>query len=121
VKAGFIPRVYTVDTGRLFPETIALFDAVEKKYGLKIERYYPDPAELKTMIEENGEYLFFDSKEKQELCCRVRKSPTQRTCVADIGRVGDGIDGGAVHRSTPENAPGGNYRARGRREESARF
>lgn len=25
------------------------------------------------MVLEQGEYLFFDSKEKQEFCCRVRK------------------------------------------------
>jgi phosphoadenosine phosphosulfate reductase len=71
--AGAKPRVFTVDSLRLFPETYALFEAVEKKYGLKIERYYPDPAELKAMVEEYGEHLFFDSKERQELCCRVRK------------------------------------------------
>lgn len=73
VQAGFKPRVYTVDTGRLFPETLALFEAVEKKYGITVERHGPDPAEVLAMVERDGEYLFFDSKEKQELCCRVRK------------------------------------------------
>jgi phosphoadenosine phosphosulfate reductase len=104
----------------LFPETLALFDAVEKKYGLKIERYYPDPVELKTMIEENGEYLFFDSKEKQELCCRVRKVlPNERVLrTLDVWVTGLTADQSA---GPPENAPGRNYRARGRREESARF
>ena len=73
VKAGIKPRVYTVDSLRLFPETYALFAALEKKYRLTIETYQPDPKPLAAMVREHGEYLFFDSKEKQELCCRIRK------------------------------------------------
>jgi phosphoadenosine phosphosulfate reductase len=73
VQAGVKPRVFTNDTLRLFPETYALFDAVEKRYGLKIERFVPPEKELKRMVEQHGEYLFFDSKDKQEYCCYVRK------------------------------------------------
>lgn len=73
VEGGFKPRVFTIDTGRLFPETLNLFDQTEKKYGIKIERFYPDPQAVSTLVAEQGEYLFFDSKEKQELCCRIRK------------------------------------------------
>jgi phosphoadenosine phosphosulfate reductase len=73
VKAGLKPRVFTIDTLRLFPETYELFGALEKKYELKIERIQPDPGKLKNMIREHGEYLFFDSKEKQEYCCHLRK------------------------------------------------
>ncbi len=103
VKAGFKPRVYTVDTGRLFPETLALFDAVEKKYGVKIERIHPDPRELKALIEENGEYLFFDSKEKQELCCRVRKVlPNERVLrTLDVWVTGLTADQSAGRQKTP--------------------
>lgn len=103
VKAGFKPRVYTVDTGRLFPETMALFDAVEKKYGIKIERYGSDPAELKAMVEENGEYLFFDSKEKQELCCRVRKVlPNERVLrTLDVWVTGLTAEQSVGRRQTP--------------------
>jgi phosphoadenosine phosphosulfate reductase len=71
--AGARPRVYTADTLRLFPETYAHFKDVEKKYGVKIEQLAPDRAELEKMVADHGEFLFFDSKEKQELCCEVRK------------------------------------------------
>lgn len=73
VKAGAKPRVYTADTLRLFPETYAHFKEVEQKYGVKIEQLAPDRAELDKMVNEHGEFLFFDTKEKQELCCEVRK------------------------------------------------
>src|SRR5688572_26591810 len=49
VKAGVKPRVFTNDTLRLFPETYELFDAIERKYGLKIERFGPPADKLKQM------------------------------------------------------------------------
>src|SRR5690349_17743559 len=67
------PRVYTADTHRLFPETYAYFDALEKRLGIKIERMTPPEKELNEMIQKDGEFLFFDSKDKQEYCCHVRK------------------------------------------------
>lgn len=79
VRAKAKPRVFTIDTLRLFPETYELFEEVEKKYGLKIERVGPDPEKIAKMVREHGEYLFFDSKEKQEFCCHLRKvEPNER-------------------------------------------
>lgn len=79
VSAGVKPRVFTADSLRLFPETYELLAELEKRYGLKIERYAPDSTELESMVNEYGEFLFFDSKERQELCCRIRKvHPNQK-------------------------------------------
>ncbi len=72
-QSGVKPRVFTIDTLRLFPETYELFSEVEKKYAIQVEKIQPDTKKLDHMIKENGEYLFFDSKEKQELCCNIRK------------------------------------------------
>ncbi len=73
VQAGLKPRVFLIDTLRLFPETYRLVEAVEKKYQIEVERVQAEPERLATMLREHGEYLFFDSKQKQELCCQVRK------------------------------------------------
>src|SRR5690349_3831974 len=73
VEAGVKPRVFINDTYRLFPETYELLDALEQRFGIKIERFVPPEKELSKMVMENGEFLFFDSKEKQELCCHIRK------------------------------------------------
>jgi phosphoadenosine phosphosulfate reductase len=79
VRAGVKPRVFTNDTYRLFPETYELFDELERRYDIKVERFTPDAKELEQMVSQYGEHLFFDSKERQELCCRVRKvNPNQR-------------------------------------------
>jgi phosphoadenosine phosphosulfate reductase len=74
VQAGVKkPRVFTNDTYRLFPETYELFETLEKRYGFNIERYTPPAQELDAMVRDYGEFLFFDSKERQELCCHIRK------------------------------------------------
>jgi len=78
-KAAPGMRIITVDTHRLFPETYALIEEIEARYGVKVERFYPDPARLERMVRQHGEYLFFDSKEKQEHCCNIRKvEPNER-------------------------------------------
>ena len=72
-------RVCTLDTLRLFPETYAFFEKVESRYGIQIEQVQPDPQDVQQMVSEHGEYLFFDSKAKQEYCCNIRKvRPMQR-------------------------------------------
>lgn len=93
-QAGVKPRVFTIDTLRLFPETYDLFNEVEKKYNIKIEKIKPDDQDLEKMISEHGEYLFFDSKEKQELCCHVRKvRPNQKVLdTLDVWLTGLRVD-----------------------------
>ncbi len=74
IRAGISkPRVYTVDTLRLFPETYDLFRELEKKYNIKIEKAAPDFDAVSKMVREHGEMIFFDSKAKQEYCCKIRK------------------------------------------------
>ncbi|EKD42792.1 MAG: hypothetical protein ACD_73C00019G0003 [uncultured bacterium] len=77
-KAGVTPRIFTIDTLKLFPETYTLFNDLEIKYSCEIEKIKPDPNTLSQMVLEHGEHLFFDSKEKQELCCFVRKVEPNR-------------------------------------------
>ncbi len=74
IRAGISkPRVYTVDTLRLFPETYDLFRELEKKYNIKIEKAAPDFDAVSKMVRDHGEMIFFDSKAKQEYCCKIRK------------------------------------------------
>ena len=72
-QQGLKPRIFTIDTQRLFKETYELFDEIEKKYDVHVERVQPDPVKIEAMVKEHGESLFFDSKKKQELCCFLRK------------------------------------------------
>jgi len=72
-------RVITIDTLRLHEETYRLIESIEARYGIVVERFFPDPQRLDQMIEDYGEYLFFDGREGQQRCCFVRKvEPNQR-------------------------------------------
>lgn len=72
-------RIYTVDTERLLPETYDFIKTVEKHYGIRIEIHRPKAEELRKMVNQHGLYLFFDSREKQEYCCYLRKvKPNER-------------------------------------------
>jgi phosphoadenylyl-sulfate reductase (thioredoxin) len=74
IRAGISkPRIYTVDTLRLFPETYELIEELEEKFNIKIEKAIPDSEVVSKMVCDFGEMLFFDSKAKQEYCCKVRK------------------------------------------------
>ncbi len=66
-------RIATLDTLRLPPETYQFIDQVKARYHCTVEVCKPDPAQIDSMIERFGEYLFFDSKPLQEYCCQVRK------------------------------------------------
>ncbi len=68
-NAGF----FTLDTGRLFPETYDLIDRTAKKYKITIEIFFPEAADVEKMVASKGINLFYDSIENRKLCCHLRK------------------------------------------------
>ncbi|KAL1216886.1 5'-adenylylsulfate reductase 2 [Cardamine amara subsp. amara] len=64
-------RVFSLDTGRLNPETYRLFDAVEKQYGIRIEYTFPDAVEVQALVRNKGLFSFYEDGHQE--CCRVRK------------------------------------------------
>ena len=66
-------EVFTLDTGRLFPETYDLIARTNKFFGIRMLTYFPEPAKVEEMVAENGINLFYDSVEKRKLCCSIRK------------------------------------------------
>lgn len=66
-------EVFTLDTGRLFPETYDLIARTNKFFGIRMLTYFPEPAEVEKMVADNGINLFYDSVEKRKLCCSIRK------------------------------------------------
>jgi phosphoadenosine phosphosulfate reductase len=67
-------RVMTLDTGRVAPSTNDIIAAVEKHYGIKVERIVPDPAEVDAMVAQHGIDLFYENVPNRMLCCEIRKS-----------------------------------------------
>lgn len=66
-------EVFTLDTGRLFPETYDLIARTNKFFGIRMLTYFPEPERVEKMVAENGINLFYDSVEKRKLCCSIRK------------------------------------------------
>lgn len=65
--------VFTLDTGRLFPETYDLIDRTNKKYKSNIKVYFPDAPHVEEMVNKKGINLFYDSVENRKQCCHIRK------------------------------------------------
>jgi len=78
-------EIFTLDTGRLFPETYDLIDRTSKKYKTQIKVYFPDAKDVEEMIASKGINLFFDSIENRKLCCSLRK-------LAPLARALNGLD-----------------------------
>ena len=52
-------RVFSLDTGRLNPETYRLFDAVEKRYNIHIEYTFPEAQEVMDLVRAKGMFSFY--------------------------------------------------------------
>ena len=73
------PRIFTLDTGRLFPETYETMERTMQRYGFRYEVLAPDTRELEEMVRMHGPNLFYQSVESRKLCCSVRKiNPLRR-------------------------------------------
>ncbi|PKP32168.1 MAG: phosphoadenylyl-sulfate reductase [Bacteroidetes bacterium HGW-Bacteroidetes-16] len=66
-------RIFTLDTGRLFPEAYDLMDRTSKKYKINLEVFFPNARDIEEMVAQKGINLFYDSIENRKLCCRLRK------------------------------------------------
>lgn len=64
-------RVFTLDTGRLHPETYRLLETVRERYSLRLEIMVPDYAALERLASEKGLFSFY--KDGHEECCGIRK------------------------------------------------
>ncbi len=63
----------TLQTGQLHRETLALLDRVEQHYGVAIERWAPDAAEVRRFEAEHGELPMRRSVGLRQACCALRK------------------------------------------------
>src|SRR5262245_14751031 len=77
-------RVYVLDTGRLHQATYDLIDRVRDRYGKPVEIVFPEAAAVQAMVREHGMNLFYESLEKRQLCCRLRKVEPNRRYLAEL-------------------------------------
>jgi len=78
VKRDF--RVFIVDTGYLFPETLELARKVELRYGIHIERVEA-PVSTDQQNDLHGPHLW---RRDPDRCCQVRKLDPLRTKLSEL-------------------------------------
>ena len=70
-------RVFSLDTGRLHPETYRFFERVEKHYGIRIEYCFPEASAVEGLVRKKGLFSFYEDGHQE--CCGVRKvAPLER-------------------------------------------
>lgn len=73
VEAGIAADVFTLDTGRLFPETLQTIDETERRFGVRISVINPQHDDVEALIADQGVYGFRASIDARKACCHVRK------------------------------------------------
>lgn len=66
-------EAFSIDTGRLPPETYNLIQKVEDKYQFKIKLYFPDHQKVESYVNTNGINAFYNSIDLRKSCCAIRK------------------------------------------------
>jgi len=64
-------NVFSLDTGRLHPETYQFIDTVRKHYKLDIDIMSPNAEDLEKFTKKKGLYSFYEDGHKE--CCGIRK------------------------------------------------
>lgn len=72
-KAGIDFDVFTLDTHKLFPESIAYEKEIEAFFGINILRFSANEEAIKALETKVGEYGIFDDINLRKECCHVRK------------------------------------------------
>jgi phosphoadenosine phosphosulfate reductase len=73
LKAKLPIGIFSLETGRLHPETLAVLDAVKDKYGYEVALFRPQQDAVDSYVAQNGLNAFYDSIEMRRECCRIRK------------------------------------------------
>ncbi|MCJ8327943.1 MAG: phosphoadenylyl-sulfate reductase [Campylobacterales bacterium] len=66
-------HIFTLDTGRLHPETYSVMDTTNLKYGTKVKVFFPKTEDVQNLYLTQGINGFYESIENRKTCCFIRK------------------------------------------------
>ncbi|WFP50681.1 phosphoadenylyl-sulfate reductase [Methylomonas sp. EFPC3] len=75
-------QVFSLDTGRLHPETYRFIEKVRKHYGIAIDILSPDREQLDIFVKEKGLFSFYEDGHQQ--CCGIRKVEPLKRILATL-------------------------------------
>jgi phosphoadenosine phosphosulfate reductase len=64
-------RVFSLDTGRLHPETYRFIERVREHYNLPIDMLVPDSDDVQELVRRKGLFSFY--RDGHQECCAIRK------------------------------------------------
>ena len=84
IICNFVPEIeiFTLDTGRLHDETLALLDRLERRYQRRIQVFYPEAAALEQYVRDNGINGFYLGLDERQSCCDIRKVEPFKRAIA---------------------------------------
>jgi phosphoadenosine phosphosulfate reductase len=84
IIAAYAPEIeiFTLDTGRLHDETLALLDRLERRYQRRIQVFYPDATAVEQYVRDNGINGFYLGLEERQSCCEIRKVEPFKRAIA---------------------------------------
>ena len=75
-------EVFSLDTGRLHPETYQFLETVRKHYKIDIDIMTPNSQTLEKFVKEKGLFSFYEDGHKE--CCSIRKVEPLRRKLATL-------------------------------------
>jgi phosphoadenosine phosphosulfate reductase len=84
-RGGLPVAVFTLDTGRLHPETHGLIQRARARYRLPVEIYVPEADALQGFLAEHGPDGIYNAIETRKACCAIRKVEPLRRALAGRG------------------------------------
>ena len=74
--------VFTLDTGRLHPETYAFIERVRAHYGIAIDLRFPEAEQVQRLVRDKGLFSFY--RDGHQECCGIRKVVPLRRKLAEV-------------------------------------
>jgi phosphoadenosine phosphosulfate reductase len=84
-------QIFSIDTGRLYPETYDLIERLQTRYGRSLRIYYPEASDVEEWVSTNGINGFRDGTSQRQGCCAVRKVEPFRRAISGHGAWVTGI------------------------------
>lgn len=104
-RLGLPIDVFTLDTGRLHEETLALIPEIEARYDINVTVFTPEQNAVSAYIAAHGRDGFYDSVAQRKLCCGIRKvEPLNRALAGrDAWLTGQRRDQAVTRGALPES------------------
>lgn len=98
-------EVFTLDTGRLHPETYRFIEEVRERFPIRLEVLSPDATELEAMVREKGLFSFY--RDGHQECCGIRKVGPLRRRLKELDAwiTGQRRDQNPTRQAVPEVEP----------------